>query len=111
MARTGKADGPTTKGHNSVKSVGGVIFLVLCTLSDDVLYLYKVSRKYLKPFPSYGPDTKKLTDGQTDRWTDRRTDELRTTRPKDNSPQDNSPHKKLAPRQLAPPSDDNSPHI
>ena len=66
MARTRKADGRTTKGHNSVKNVGGVMVLVLCTSSDDVLYLYKVSRKYLKPFPSYGPDTKKLTDGQTD---------------------------------------------
>ena len=27
------------KGHNSVKSVGGVAVLILCTLSDNALYL------------------------------------------------------------------------
>ena len=32
-----------SKGHNSVKNVGGVSVLVLCTLSDGGLYLYKVS--------------------------------------------------------------------
>ena len=32
-----------SKGHNSVKIVGGVAVLILCTLSDDGLYLYKVS--------------------------------------------------------------------
>ena len=32
-----------SKGHNSVKNVGGVMILFLCTLSDDDLYLYKVS--------------------------------------------------------------------
>ena len=32
-----------SKGHNSVKNVGGVSVLVLCTLSDDGLYLYQVS--------------------------------------------------------------------
>ena len=32
-----------SKRHNSVKNVGGVMVLVLCTLSDDALYLYKVS--------------------------------------------------------------------
>ena len=32
-----------SKGHNSVKNVGGVSVLVLCTSSDDVLYLYQVS--------------------------------------------------------------------
>ena len=42
-----------TKGHNSVKTVGGVKILNLCTLSDDVLYLYPVSRKYLTGFQSY----------------------------------------------------------
>ena len=31
------------KGALSVKNVGGVGFLVLCTLADDGLYLYKVS--------------------------------------------------------------------
>ena len=30
------------KGHNSVTNVGGVSVLVLCTLSDDGLYLYQV---------------------------------------------------------------------
>ena len=30
-----------SKGHNSIKNVGGD--LVLCTSSDDGLYLYKVS--------------------------------------------------------------------
>ena len=32
-----------SKGHNSVKNIGGVAVLVLCTLSNDGLYLYKVS--------------------------------------------------------------------
>ena len=32
-----------SKGHNSVKTVGTVIGLVLCILSDLALYLYKVS--------------------------------------------------------------------
>ena len=32
-----------SKGHYSVKNVGGVLVLVLCLLSDDALYLYKVS--------------------------------------------------------------------
>ena len=32
-----------SKGHNSIKNVGGVMNLFLCTLSDDGLYLYKVS--------------------------------------------------------------------
>ena len=32
-----------SKGHNSVKYVGGVTVLVLCTSSDDGLYLYQVS--------------------------------------------------------------------
>ena len=31
-----------TKGHNSVKTVNGVIILNLCFLSDDALYLYQV---------------------------------------------------------------------
>ena len=33
-------------GHNSVKNVGGVMVLFLCTLSDNGLYLFKVSGKY-----------------------------------------------------------------
>ena len=32
-----------SKGHNSVKNVGGVSVLVLCTSSDDGSYLYQVS--------------------------------------------------------------------
>ena len=32
-----------SKGHNSVKNVGGVKVLVLCISSDDDLYLYQVS--------------------------------------------------------------------
>ena len=32
-----------SKGHNSVKCVGGVSVLVLYTLSDDGSYLYQVS--------------------------------------------------------------------
>ena len=39
--------------HNSVKTVGRVMVLVLCILSDLTLYLYKVSRKYLKGFQRY----------------------------------------------------------
>ena len=35
--------GKISKGQNSVKNVGGVTVLFLCTLSDDGLYLYKVS--------------------------------------------------------------------
>ena len=35
--------GKNSKGHNSVKNVGGVSVLILCTLSDDGLYLYQVS--------------------------------------------------------------------
>ena len=36
-----------TRGHNSVKNVGGVTELVLCTASDDILYLDQVLKKYL----------------------------------------------------------------
>ena len=43
-----------SKGHNSVNSVGGVMLLVLSTLSDSVLYLYQVFSKYLIGFQSYG---------------------------------------------------------
>ena len=35
--------GKISKGHNSVKNIGGVTVLVFCTLSDDGLYLYKIS--------------------------------------------------------------------
>ena len=42
-----------TKGTTSVKTVNRVIALNLCTSSDDGLYSYQVSRKYLKRFQSY----------------------------------------------------------
>ena len=45
-----------TKGHNSVKTVNGVMVLNLCISSDDALYLYQLSRKYLKEFQSYRED-------------------------------------------------------
>ena len=45
-----------SKGHNSVNSVGGVMVLVLSTLSDNVSYLYQVLSKYLIGFQSYGPE-------------------------------------------------------
>ena len=35
----------TTKEHNSVNNVEGVMGLVFCTSSNDVLYLYQVSQK------------------------------------------------------------------
>ena len=35
--------GKISKGHNSVKNVGEIMVFVLCTLSDDGSYLYKVS--------------------------------------------------------------------
>ena len=35
------------KGHNSIIAVNVVMVLNLCTSSDDTLYLYQVSRKYL----------------------------------------------------------------
>ena len=44
-----------TKGHNSVKSVGGVKVLVLRTSSHNALYLYQGLQKYLKGFQSYRP--------------------------------------------------------
>ena len=44
-----------TKEHNSVKSTDEVKVLVLCILSNNVLYLYHVLPKYLKGFQSYRP--------------------------------------------------------
>ena len=40
------------KGHNSIITADGVIVLNLYTLSDDALYLYQVSIKYLTGFQS-----------------------------------------------------------
>ena len=45
-----------SKRHNSVNSVGGVMVLVLSTLSVSVLYLYQALSKYLIGFHSYGPE-------------------------------------------------------
>ena len=42
-----------SKGHKSAKTVEGVIVFNLCTWSDDTVYLYQVSRKYLTGFQSY----------------------------------------------------------
>ena len=44
-----------TSGHYSVKSVDGIIVLVLVKSSDNALYLYQVLPKYLIGFQSYGP--------------------------------------------------------
>ena len=35
--------GKISKGHYFLKNVGGIMVLVLCILSEDGLYLYKVS--------------------------------------------------------------------
>ena len=43
-----------SKGRNSVNSVGGVMALVLSTLSNGLLYLFQVLSKYLIGFQSYG---------------------------------------------------------
>ena len=43
-------------GHNCVKTADGIMVLNLCISSDDALYLYQVSRKYLKGFQSYEED-------------------------------------------------------
>ena len=39
--------GKISKGHNSVKNVGEVTILFLCTSSDDGLYLYNVQESIL----------------------------------------------------------------
>ena len=44
-------------GTKSHKNVSRVMVLVICTSSDDVLYLSQVSQKYLKGFLSYLLDT------------------------------------------------------
>ena len=45
-----------SKGHNSIKNVGGVMVLVLFILFDSVLYLYYDLSKYLIGFQSYGSE-------------------------------------------------------
>ena len=59
--------GKISKGQNSVKNVDGVTVLVLCTSSDDGLYLYKVSQKYSGWYQSYRVDTisiRKISKGR-----------------------------------------------
>ena len=46
-----------SKGHNSVKNVDGVMVLVLCTSSDNALYLYQDLCKYLKGLKGFCADT------------------------------------------------------
>ena len=62
-----------TKGNNSAKKVGEVTIVSLCTSSCHALYLCQVSWNYLDRYQSYGADTndQPLTDGRTDRRTDR----------------------------------------
>ena len=46
-----------SKRHNSVKNVDGVVMvLILCTSSDNALYLYQELCKYLKGLRSYCAD-------------------------------------------------------
>ena len=45
-----------TKGLTYLKTIGGVRLPFLCTLSDDALYLYQVSKTYMKWLKSYWAD-------------------------------------------------------
>ena len=40
----------TTKEHNAVNNLDGVMKLVFCMPSNDLLYSYQVSQNYLKGF-------------------------------------------------------------
>ena len=46
-----------TKGNNSLKNVGGVTFVDLCTSSGHALYFNQVLWNYLKRYQSYRADT------------------------------------------------------
>ena len=62
----------SSKGHNSVKKVGGVTILVLCTSADNGLYLYQFHENILNGIRVM-ERTQKVngwTDGQTDRQMD-----------------------------------------
>ena len=61
------------KGHNSVKSVGRVMVLVLSKTSDNALYLYQVLPKYLIQFQSTVRWTLGWLQIVTDRCMDRLT--------------------------------------
>ena len=55
-----------TKGNNSVKNVGGIKVVNLCTSSGHALYLCQVSWNYLERYQSYRTDTisiRKITKG------------------------------------------------
>ena len=55
-----------TKGNNSVKNVGGVNIVNLCTSSGHALYLCQLSWNYLERYQSYRADTisiRKITKG------------------------------------------------
>ena len=47
-----------SKVHNSAKNVCRVKVLILCILSDDALYLYKISSLNLQTFLRCGADMK-----------------------------------------------------
>ena len=51
-----------SSGHNSAKSVSGVMVLVISTLSNGCLYSYQVSWKYFERYQSYGADMNALAD-------------------------------------------------
>ena len=42
----------TTNEHNSVTNESGVMALAFCISSEDLLYLYQASQKYLNRFQS-----------------------------------------------------------
>ena len=46
-----------SKGNNSIKNVGGVTVVNLCTSSGHALYFYQVLWNYLERYPSYRADT------------------------------------------------------
>ena len=71
-----------SKGHNSVKNVGGVSVLVLCTSSDDGYICIKFHENILNGIRVMELQRKVngRPDGQTDGWTDRRRARHNTTR-------------------------------
>ena len=68
-----------TKGNNSAKNEDVVTVVNLCSSSGHALYLWQVSWNYLERYQSYGADTndQSLTDGRTNRRTDRHSKFLR----------------------------------
>ena len=71
------------KGHNFVKNVGGVILLILCTLSDKALYLYLVCLKISKALRVTNPfRVESRLVANVDGLTDERTEMLSQVRQK-----------------------------